>query len=285
MKKLLLLALPLFLFGCGDNDNSSSNITVLSPASTITAAPSSYDFGTINAEETKTATFTINTDGFITNRYSVNANNFNGLDISAAETALNTMYQNQDTTSSFTLSFSPVCKGSLSGELVIITDKSGGATINIPLTANIEDSQTISLPYCSSDNPVITVTSSPENIIKQGEIQGQGNNYYINFDDLAGTNYVTITALSDTIINGLHPAVTSSGIFTVNSTAWNVENNQVSAKAEITFKPDTCSGPASTRFRVNGLDGTTGSAYLYVFGSGTSTDWRTCYNPYQLVTE
>ncbi len=56
MKKLLLLALPLFLFGCGDDDKSSSTIPVLLPASTISASPSSYDFGTVNAGETKTVT-------------------------------------------------------------------------------------------------------------------------------------------------------------------------------------------------------------------------------------
>ena len=60
-----------------------------------------------------------------------------------------------------------MCKGNINGELYIVTDRYGGASIRIPITAVVSD-DTNTLPKCSSENPVITVTSSPENIIKTG---------------------------------------------------------------------------------------------------------------------
>ena len=84
------------------------------------------------------------------------------------------MYQNQAITTSFTLSYTPACVGNFSGKLSIYTNNFNDANISIPLTANIVANENISLPNCSSDNPVITVTSTPENIIKQGTVQGQG---------------------------------------------------------------------------------------------------------------
>lgn len=200
------------------------------------------------------------------------------------------MYQNQAITTSFTLSYTPACVGNFSGKLSIYTNNFNDANISIPLTANIVANENISLPNCSSDNPVITVTSTPENIIKQGTVQGQGvvqgqgDSYYINLNDIANTNQVTITALSDTILpNNSDTAMQSE--FNISTRSWRLQNNQVSAHAEIIFNSEECSGPASERVLVDGLDGTAAASYLYIFATGTAVDGPACSNKYQLVTE
>lgn len=284
MKKLILLTLSLFIFGCGDNNNSSSSSssTATTPASSLTATPSSYDFGNVNVGETKTATFTINSDGFIISANNISTD-FYGLDITNVKTAINEMYQNKTVSSTFTLSFTPMCIGSLSGKLYIYTDRTGNANIDIPLTATIAEDQASSLPYCSGDNPVVSYTSTPDNAIKQGEIQGNGNNYYINFADLSGNNHVVITSTSDTIM-GTGLSTSLQGDFTVQVTPWTLENNQVTSVADITFNSTECSGPASERFYVYGINGTADAVYLYVFGEGTAASGPACRNKYQLAT-
>lgn len=284
MKKLILLTLSLFIFGCGDNNNSSSSSssTATTPASSLTATPSSYDFGSVNVGETKTATFTINSDGYIISANSISTD-FYGLDITNVKTAINEMYQNKTVSSTFTLSFTPMCIGSLSGELNIYTDRTGNANIDIPLTATITEDQASSLPYCSGDNPKVSYTSTPDNAIKQGEIQGNGNNYYINFADLSGNNHVVITSTSNTIIGPVF-STTIQDDFTVQVTPWTFENNQVTSVADITFNSTECSGPASERFQVYGINGTANGVYLYVFGEGTAASGPACSNKYQLAT-
>ena len=276
MKKLILLTLPLFIFGCGDNNNSSSSSSSVAttPASSLTATPSSYDFGNVNVGETKTATFTIKANNISTDFY--------GLDITDAKTAINEMYQNKTVSSTFTLSFTPMCIGSLSGKLNIYTDRTGDANIDIPLTATIAEDQASSLPYCSGDNPVVSYTSTPADVIKQGEIQGLGNNYYINFEDLSG-DHVVITSTSDTIIGPVFSTIIRDD-FTVYVTPWTFENNQVTSVADITFNRTECSGPASERFYVYGINGTANGVYLYVFGEGTAASGPACSNRYQLAT-
>lgn len=282
MKKLILLTLPLFIFGCGDNNNSSSSSSVATtPASSLTATPSSYDFGNVNVGETKTATFTINSDGYIISANNISTD-FYGLDITNAKTAINEMYQNKTVSSTFTLSFTPMCIGSLSGKLNIYTDRTGDANIEIPLTATIAEDQASSLPYCSGDNPVVSYTSTPANVIKQGEIQGLGNNYYINFEDLSG-DHVVITSTSNTIIGPVFSTIIQDD-FTVYVTPWTLENNQVTSVADITFNRTECSGPASERFQVYGINGTANGVYLYVFGEGTAASGPACSNRYQLAT-
>lgn len=281
MKKLILLTLSLFMFGCGDNNNSSSSSSAATtPASSLTATPSSYDFGNVNVGETKTATFTINSDGYIISN-SISTD-FYGLDITNAKTAINEMYQNKTVSSTFTLNFTPMCIGSLSGKLNIYTDRTGDANIDIPLTATIAEDQASSLPYCSGDNPVVSYTSTPADVIKQGEIQGLGNNYYINFEDFSG-DHVVITSTSNTIIGTVFSTMIR-GDFTVYVTPWTFENNQVTSVADITFNSTECSGPASERFYVYGINGTADAVYLYVFGEGTAASGPACSNEYQLAT-
>ena len=281
MKKLILLTLSLFMFGCGDNNNSSSSSSAATtPASSLTATPSSYDFGNVNVGETKTATFTINSDGYIISN-SISTD-FYGLDITNAKTAINEMYQNKTVSSTFTLNFTPMCIGSLSGKLNIYTDRTGDANIDIPLTATIAEDQASSLPYCSGDNPVVSYTSTPADVIKQGEIQGLGNNYYINFEDFSGA-HVVITSTSNTIIGTVFSTMIR-GDFTVYVTPWTFENNQVTSVADITFNSTECSGPASERFYVYGINGTADAVYLYVFGEGTAASGPACSNEYQLAT-
>lgn len=241
-------------------------------------------------EKLKLLHYTINTDGYISKETNVVSTNFYGLDITNAETAISNMYQNQAITTSFTLSYTPACVGNFSGKLSIYTNNFNDANISIPLTANIVANENISLPNCSSDNPVITVTSTPENIIKQGTVQGQGvvqgqgDSYYINLNDIANTNQVTITALSDTILpNNSDTAMQSE--FNISTRSWRLQNNQVSAHAEIIFNSEECSGPASERVLVDGLDGTAAASYLYIFATGTAVDGPACSNKYQLVTE
>lgn len=284
MKKLILLTLSLFIFGCGDNNNSSSSSssTATTPASSLTATPSSYDFGSVNVGEIKTATFTINSDGFIISANNISTD-FYGLDITNVKTAINEMYQNKTVSTTFTLSFTPMCIGSLSGKLSIYADPTGNANIDIPLTATIAENQAASLPYCSSSTPKVSYKSTPDNVIKQGEIQGNGNNYYINFADLSGNNHVVITSTSDTIM-GTGFSTSLQGNFTVNVTPWTLENNQVTSVADITFNSTECSGPASERFQVYGINGTTDAVYLYVFGEGTAASGPACRDKYQLAT-
>ena len=192
------------------------------------------------------------------------------------------MYQNKTVSSTFTLSFTPMCIGSLSGKLNIYTDRTGDANIEIPLTATIAEDQASSLPYCSGDNPVVSYTSEPADVIKQGEIQGLGNNYYINFEDLSG-DHVVITSKSNTIIGPVFSTIIQDD-FTVYVTPWTLENNQVTSVADITFNSTECSGPASERFYVYGINGTADAVYLYVFGEGTAASGPACSNKYQLAT-
>lgn len=284
MKKLFFLALPFILLGCGEDSSSDTVLPPSTPASVITVTPASYDFGTVNAGETKTtAHFTVNTDGFVTNRYGVDVVDMLGLNADDAENTLKTMYQNQTTTGSFSLSFTPMCKGNINGELYIVTDRYGGASIRIPITAVVSD-DTNTLPKCSSENPVITVTSSPENIIKTGMITGiEGTQKYIDFSE-TNTNKITITAVSDTYLSGGSSSTSTGGTFNSKVTFWELKDNKVSATAEITFNPDSCSGPASDRIRVNGLDGTSASPYLYIIGTGTAVNGTACSNRYPLQT-
>lgn len=282
MKKLLFLTIPFILFGCGD-ESSSDNTTLpaLTPATVITASPASYDFGDVNAGETKTAVFNINTDGFISSRYSVSSSL--GVDITDAEKALSTMFQKQATSASFSIAFTPICKGKLENTLYITTDIVGGAYVSIPLTANIIDN-TNTLPYCSNDNPTITVTSTPENVIQTGEVQNLGTQKYVDFDTITdGTKTITIKAVSDTILSSSITG-TTSGTFASTTTGWELNNNEVSAKTTVTFNPDTCTGPASDRIRVNGLNGTPNDQTLYLYGTGTATNGRACSNKYPLQT-
>lgn len=281
MKKLFFLALPFLLLGCGED--SSSDTPPSAPASVITVTPDFYNFGTVNASETKrTTSFTINTDGFVTSRYGVDVVDMLGLNADDAENTLKTMYQNQTTTGLFSLSFTPICKGNISGKLFIVTDRYGGASITIPITAVVTD-DTNTLPKCSSESPVITVTSLPENMIKTGEIAGQGTQKYIDFNT-SGTNKITITAVSDTYLSGGSSSTSTGGTFNSKVTFWELKDNKVSATAEITFNPDSCSGPASDRIAVNGLDGPNKYSYLYIIGTGTAVAGTACSNRYPLQT-
>lgn len=284
MKKLLFLTLPLILLGCGEDNSSDTVLPPSTPASVITVTPDFYNFGTVNAGETKRATsFTIDTDGFVTSRYGVDVVDMLGLNADDVENTLKTMYQNQTTTGLFSLSFTPICKGNINGKLFIVTDRYGGASITIPITAVVTD-DTNTLPKCSSENPVITVTSSPENIIKTGMITGiEDTQKYINFNT-SGTNKIIITAVSDTYLSGGYSSTSTGGTFDSTVTLWELKNNKVSAKAEITFNPASCSGPASDRIRVNGLDETSASSYLYIIGTGTATAGTECSNRYPLQT-
>lgn len=283
MKKLFFLALPFLLLGCGEDSSSDTVLPPSAPASVITVTPASYDFGTVNAGETKTtAHFTINTDGFVTSRYGVDVVDMLGLNADDAENTLKTMYQNQTTTGLFSLSFTPICKGNINGELYIVTDRYGGASITIPITAFVTD-DTNTLPKCSSESPVITVTSLPENMIKTGEIAGQGTQKYIDFNT-SGTNKITITAVSDTYLSGGSSSTSTGGTFNSKVTFWELKDNKVSATAEITFNPDSCSGPASDRIAVNGLDGPNKYSYLYIIGTGTAVNGTECINRYPLQT-
>lgn len=283
MKKLFFLALPFLLLGCGEDSSSDTVLPPSAPASVITVTPASYDFGTVNAGETKTAHFTVNTDGFVTSHYGVDVVDMLGLNADDAENTLKTMYQNQTTTDLFSLSFTPICKGNISGKLFIVTDRYGGASITIPITAVVTD-DTNTLPKCSSENPVITVTSSPENMIKTGMIKGiEGTQKYIDFS-AANTNKITITAVSDTYLSGGSSSTSTGGTFNSKVTFWELKDNKVSATAEITFNPDSCSGPASDRIKVNGLDETSVSSYLYIIGTGTAVDEPECSNRYPLQT-
>ena len=200
-----------------------------------------------------------------------------GLNADDVENTLKTMYQNQTTTGLFSLSFTPICKGNINGELFIVTDRYGGASITIPITAVVTD-DTNTLPKCSSESPVITVTSSPENMIRI-----EGTQKYIDFD-AAGNNKITITAVSDTYLSGGYSSTSTGGTFDSTVTGWELKDNKVSAKAEITFNPASCSGPASDRIRVNGLDETSASSYLYIIGTGTATAGTECSNRYPLQT-
>ena len=278
MKKLLFLTLPFILLGCGEDNSSDTVLPPLTPASIITVTPAAYDFGTVNADNTKqTTSFTIDTDGFVTSRYGVDVVDMLGLNADDAENTLKTMYQNQTTTGLFSLSFTPICKGNINGELFIVTDRYGGASITIPITAVVTD-DTNTLPKCSSENPVITVTSSPENMIRI-----EGTQKYIDFD-AAGNNKITITAVSDTYLSGGYSSTSTGGTFDSTVTGWELKDNKVSAKAEITFNPASCSGPASDRIRVNGLGETSASSYLYIIGTGTATAGTECSNRYPLQT-
>lgn len=154
--------------------------------------------------------------------------------------------------------------------------------MRIPINAVVTDDANI-LPKCSSENPVITVTSSPENIIKTGEIKELGTQKYIDFDT-AGTNNITITAVSDTYLSGGYSSTSTGGTFNSTVTRWELKDNKVSAKAEIIFNPVLCSGPASDRIIVNGLDGTSKYTYLYITGTGTAADGTACSNRYPLQT-
>lgn len=282
MKKLLFFTLPFLLLGCGEDSSSDTVLPPSAPASVITVNPVSYDFGTVKAGDTKTAIhFTINTNGFVTSRYSVDSDML-GLNIDDVENTLKTMYQNKTISSSFSLSFTPVCKGNINGELFIVTDISGGADVRIPITAVVTD-DTNTLPKCSSESPVITVTSLPENMIKTGEIAEQGTQKYIDFN-ASGTNRITITAVSDTYLSGGSSSTSTGGIFNSTVTSWELKDNRVSAKAEIAFNPDLCSGPASDRILVNGLDGTNNFSYLYIMGTGTAAAGTACSNRYPLQT-
>ncbi len=149
------------------------------------------------------------------------------------------------------------------------------------LGLNIDDANI--LPKCSSENPVITVTSSPKNIIKTGEIKELGTQKYIDFDT-AGTNNITITAVSDTYLSGGYSSTSTGGTFNSTVTRWELKDNKVSAKAEIIFNPVLCSGPASDRIIVNGLDGTSKYTYLYITRTGTAADGTACSNRYPLQT-
>ena len=57
-----------------------------------------------------------------------------------------------------------------------------------------------------------------------------------------------------------------------------------SSVADITFNSTECSGPASERFYVYGINGTADAVYLYVFGEGTAASGAACRNKYQLAT-
>lgn len=282
MKKLFFLILPFaLLLGCSDeSSNNNSTLPPTSPASTIHVLPESYDFGTVKYGETKTTNkFIVATNGFVTSRYDV-SNDILGLDSTSAENALKTMAENLTTNGTFTLTLTPICKGSLTGELFIVTDISGGASVRVPITANVTD-DTNTLPNCSSDTPVITVTTTPENVIQTGLIQGvEGNQKYINFDTIADKT-VTITSESDTYLTGGTSGSSLNSTFNYNVTSWKVENNKVTATAAITFNPANCSGPASDRVRVNGINGTEAAEYLYVAGTGTGTG-TACSNKYPL---
>ena len=156
MKKLFFLILPLILLGCGEDNSNDKVLSPLTPASVINVYPASYDFVTVKAGETKkTTSFTVNTDGFVTSRCNVESDIL-GLNIDDAKNTLETMYQNQITSGQFSLSFTPMCKGNISGELFIVTDTFGGADVRIPINAVVTDDANI-LPKCSSENPVITV--------------------------------------------------------------------------------------------------------------------------------
>ena len=282
MKKLFFLILPLILLGCGEDNSNDKVLSPLTPASVINVYPASYDFVTVKAGETKkTTSFTVNTDGFVTSRCNVESDIL-GLNIDDAKNTLETMYQNQITSGQFSLSFTPMCKGNISGELFIVTDTFGGADVRIPINAVVTDDANI-LPKCSSENPVITVTSSPENIIKTGEIKELGTQKYIDFDT-AGTNNITITAVSDTYLSGGYSSTSTGGTFNSTVTRWELKDNKVSAKAEIIFNPVLCSGPASDRIIVNGLDGTSKYTYLYITGTGKAADGTACSNRYPLQT-
>lgn len=285
MKKLLFLTLTFILLGCGEDNSSDTVLPPLTPASVITVTPAAYDFGIVNADNTKqTTSFTIDTDGFVTSRYGVDVVDMLGLNADDVENTLKTMYQNQTMTGLFSLSFTPICKGNINGELFIVTDRYGGASITIPITAVVTD-DTNTLPKCSSENPVITVTSSPENIIKTGMITGiEDTQKYIDFNT-SGTNKIIITAVSDTYLSGGYSGTSTGGTFDSTVTFWELEDNKVSAKAEITFNPASCSGPASDRIRVNGLDETSASSYLYIIGTGTAVNGRECSNKYPLQTK
>lgn len=284
MKKLFFLALPFLLLGCGEDSSSDTVLPPSAPASVITVTPDFYNFGTVKADETKrTTSFTINTDGFVTSRYGVDVVDMLGLNADDAENTLKTMYQNQTTTDLFSLSFTPICKGNISGKLFIVTDRYGGASITIPITAVVTD-DTNTLPKCSSESPVINVTSLPENMIKTGMIKGiESIQKYIDFSENS-TNKITITAVSDTYLSGGSSSTSTGGTFNSKVTFWELKDNKVSATAEITFNPDSCSGPASDRIRVNGLDETSASSYLYIIGTGTAVNGTECINRYPLQT-
>ena len=79
-------------------------------------------------------------------------------------------------------------------------------------------------------------------------------------------------------------STSTGGTFNSKVTFWELKDNKVSATAEITFNPDSCSGPASDRIRVNGLDGTSASPYLYIIGTGTAVNGTACSNRYPLQT-
>lgn len=147
MKKLFLI-LPLILLKfCGEDNSSDKVLSPLTPASVINVYPASYDFGTVKAGETrKTTSFAVNTDGFVTSRCNVESDIL-GLNIDDAKNTLETMYQNQTTSGQFSLSFTPMCKGNISGELFIVTDTFDGADVRIPINAVVTDDANI-LPKC-----------------------------------------------------------------------------------------------------------------------------------------
>lgn len=279
MKKLILFVLPFLFLACGEEESSTS--VPLSPATTITASPTTYDFGEVKAGENKTASFNIKTDGYVSDDYNVGS--VLGLDITDVKRALNEMYQRQTTSSNFKVTFTPLCSGNFNDKLFIATSVKGGASIDIPLTANVID-DTNTLPFCSNDNPVITVTSTPENIIKTGEITNLGTQKYINFGDIVDTNTVTIISTSDTVLDGARTITGKDNVFTADITTWVVQDNKVTSTAVITFHPEKCSGPASERFEINGLNETKETVYLYVIGTGTGTDVGACSNLFPLQT-
>lgn len=96
-------------------------------------------------------------------------------------------------------------------------------------------------------------------------------------------DHVVITSTSNTIIGPVFSTMIR-GDFTVDVTPWTFENNQVTSVADITFNSTECSGPASERFQVYGINGTANGVYLYVFGEGTAASGPACSNRYQLAT-
>ncbi len=264
---ITIATLTVLIAGCSET-SEESDIIIPIPAKKIEITPKVVDFGRVEEGTTVTKEFTINADGYIESSASSTPVRY-GFITSNLEKTIKDMGYSMEKTKKFTLSYTPKCAGAVKENIVLYTDASKKLSADIEIMA---DGYGKNLKPCSQNTPKISLKIIPDNItLADGCLNNKTPVKVLNFDNITKfSDNITITAQTDEFISG-GASMDLNLNFTAKTSSWKEKENISSAVTHIKFISNICSGPASDRILVYGLNGDNVTpSFLYIKGTGTA---------------